>query len=99
MCGASAGSGWIAPRDGFAQLERLLRDDATHVAVLPIDWGRFIAQLPADVDRDFFLAVAPTPQASVPDVGSPPPPTAVSVVGRLAGCAPDRPPPRWCSPT
>ena len=40
--GAERGLGWIAADDGFAALERLLRDGATAAAVLPIDWTRFL---------------------------------------------------------
>src|SRR5690606_29476763 len=44
----------------FATLERLLRDDVTHAVVLPIDWSRFLDNVPVGVDLDFFAAVAPT---------------------------------------
>ena len=53
------GLGWIAPREGFMALERLMRDGATYAAVLPIDWRRFLAHPPAGHDAEFFRAVAP----------------------------------------
>ncbi|MBK8323389.1 MAG: SDR family NAD(P)-dependent oxidoreductase [Betaproteobacteria bacterium] len=53
----------IVPEQGFAMLERLLREDAVHAAVLPIHWGRFLAQLPPSANRDFFAAVAPQARA------------------------------------
>jgi acyl transferase domain-containing protein/NAD(P)-dependent dehydrogenase (short-subunit alcohol dehydrogenase family)/acyl carrier protein len=49
----------IEAAEGFARLETLMRDGATCAAVLPIDWGRFLARLPDGVDREFFRAVAP----------------------------------------
>jgi acyl transferase domain-containing protein/NADPH:quinone reductase-like Zn-dependent oxidoreductase/acyl carrier protein len=60
---SARGLGWIAPREGFAQLARLLRDGATYAAVLPIDWARFLTRLPAGIDRDFYRAVAPAERA------------------------------------
>jgi hypothetical protein len=44
---------------GFACLERLLTDKAVYAAVMPIDWHRFLAELPPHADRDFFGVVAP----------------------------------------
>ena len=35
------GLGWIEPAEGFVRLEKLLRGNRAHVAVLPIDWSRF----------------------------------------------------------
>ncbi|MGE0158272.1 MAG: SDR family NAD(P)-dependent oxidoreductase [Gemmatimonadales bacterium] len=58
---ASRGLGAITPEAGFAGLEALLREGTAHGLILPIDWGRFHAQLPSGLDRDFFAAVAPTP--------------------------------------
>jgi acyl transferase domain-containing protein/NADPH:quinone reductase-like Zn-dependent oxidoreductase/acyl carrier protein len=49
----------IEPEHGFERLEQLLRDGAVHAAVLPIDWQRFIATLPAGVDAAFFDDVVP----------------------------------------
>jgi acyl transferase domain-containing protein/NADPH:quinone reductase-like Zn-dependent oxidoreductase/acyl carrier protein len=57
---STRGLGWIAPADGFARLEYLLRSSgAAHAVVLPIDWKRFGAHLPAGADRDYFSAVLP----------------------------------------
>lgn len=69
---SSRGLAWIGPQDGFAHLERLLREDAIHAAVLPIDWHRFMARLPAGADPDFFrdLVTAQT-RRSLPDGSRP----------------------------
>jgi len=56
---SARGLRWIGAREGFLRLERLLRDGATYGALLPIDWGRFLAQLPPGVDAGFFQALAP----------------------------------------
>jgi len=37
----------IPPRRGLALFDRLLREPAAHALVLPVDWRRFFAQLPA----------------------------------------------------
>ena len=63
----------------FAQLERLLSEGATHAAILPIDWHRFLSRLPAGVDADFFSAVAPR------EAGHAPPPVAPLRRGRRPG--------------
>ena len=69
----------IDPALGFARLEQLLREGATHAAVLPIDWPRFLAQLPAGADRGFFAAVAPSVPAAPPRTAPP----AAGLVARL----------------
>jgi NAD(P)-dependent dehydrogenase (short-subunit alcohol dehydrogenase family)/acyl carrier protein len=48
------GLGWIDAEQGFTRLERLMREGAVHAAVLPIDWHRFVEQLPPGVDEAFF---------------------------------------------
>jgi len=53
----------IEPAHGFERLEQLLRGGAAHAAVLPIDWQRFIATLPAGVDAAFFDGVLPRASA------------------------------------
>lgn len=66
----------ITSADGFAWLETLMRDDAAYAVVLPINWSRFVAHLPAGVERDFFHSVAPdAPTAAVPQ--------GVAIVARL----------------
>ena len=54
---SARGLGWLASREAFRQLERLLGDGSTHAVVLPIDWGRFLSTLSPGVDSDFFQAV------------------------------------------
>jgi acyl transferase domain-containing protein len=49
---------WIEPGHGFAALARLLSDGAAYGAVIPIDWQRFQAKLPAGADRAFFPGLA-----------------------------------------
>jgi NAD(P)-dependent dehydrogenase (short-subunit alcohol dehydrogenase family) len=72
----------INAADGFVQLERLLADHAPYGAVIPIDWGRFLRQLPFGADRDFFEALAPA-ATSLPD--TPRSPDAVTMPERLLG--------------
>jgi acyl transferase domain-containing protein len=50
---------WITPSDGFAALAKLIAEDVAYGAVVPIDWSRFLGQLPAGADRDLFAEVAP----------------------------------------
>ncbi len=57
------GLGKIEPAQGFDKLECLLADRVTYAAVIPIDWSRFLAELPPHADRDFFNAVARAPAA------------------------------------
>jgi NADPH:quinone reductase-like Zn-dependent oxidoreductase/malonyl CoA-acyl carrier protein transacylase len=56
----------INAADGFVQLERLVADHTPYGAVIPIDWGHFLRQLPSGADRDFFEALTPA-AASLPD--------------------------------
>jgi len=54
----------IEPALAFERLERLLAERAVHAAVLPIDWSRFRARLPAGVDPAFFDGLAPQAAAA-----------------------------------
>jgi polyketide synthase 12/myxalamid-type polyketide synthase MxaB len=47
---AAMGLGTIAPRSGLAALELLMRDGATQVAVLPVDWSRLLKRFPAGLE-------------------------------------------------
>ena len=71
---SARGLGTISPAVGFDALERLLRDRATWAAVLPIDWRRFLPQLPAGADRGLFAGLArdgaPAATASKPSDGA-----------------------------
>jgi acyl carrier protein len=60
---SARGLGWIAPAEGFARLETLLRSNVAHAAVLPIDWSRFGSHLAQGPDRDYFSAVLPAAAA------------------------------------
>ncbi len=55
---SARGLGAMDADGGMARLERLLREGATQAAVLPIAWNRFLATLPAGVDRSFFGSLA-----------------------------------------
>ena len=88
---STRGLGWLVPGVAFAQLERLLSEGATHAAILPIDWNRFLSRLPAGVDADFFGAVAaarrhaPRTSRSGSDAGRHPGRSlAISAVGRTS---------------
>jgi NADPH:quinone reductase-like Zn-dependent oxidoreductase/acyl carrier protein len=61
----------IDPAHGLEQLAQLLREGAVHAAVLPIDWQRFIATLPAGVDPAFFDGVVPRAAASAAPAAEP----------------------------
>jgi len=61
---AARGMGRIEPAQGFAWLERLLREGATHALALHMDWGRFLATLPTGMDPAAF-AFTPRDAAAV----------------------------------
>jgi acyl carrier protein len=63
---STRGLRWIDAQQGFARLERLLREGATHTAVLPIDWHRFLSRLPQGVDASFFDPVSVQRATGVP---------------------------------
>jgi acyl transferase domain-containing protein/NADPH:quinone reductase-like Zn-dependent oxidoreductase/SAM-dependent methyltransferase/acyl carrier protein len=52
---ASQGMGTITPSAGLAALTRLLDDDVTQAAVIPVDWERFSAQFAGGRLRSSFL--------------------------------------------
>ena len=43
---SAAGIGWIGVDQGMATLERLILEDRTQAAVLPIDWPKFFERIP-----------------------------------------------------
>jgi hypothetical protein len=55
---------WIEPDAAFERLEALLRGSASAVAVLPIDWSRFVATLPVGADASFFQRLRSAPAAA-----------------------------------
>jgi NADPH:quinone reductase-like Zn-dependent oxidoreductase/acyl carrier protein len=77
---SARGLGWIAPAEGFVRLENLLHGNRAHVAVLPIDWSRFAANLAPGQDRDYFGAVLPASATMAPGAAV----TAVSGGSRVA---------------
>ncbi|MGQ3004372.1 MAG: SDR family NAD(P)-dependent oxidoreductase, partial [Hydrogenophaga sp.] len=69
---AARGLGQITPATGFAALAQLLQEGTAHALVLPIDWTRFLAQLPAGADAGFFETLAtamPTTAPAAPPAG------------------------------
>jgi acyl transferase domain-containing protein/NADPH-dependent curcumin reductase CurA/acyl carrier protein len=76
---AARGLGQITPASGFAALAQLLQDGAAHALVLPIDWPRFLAQLPAGADAGFFQALA----SAAPTQASAAAPAGPAVLDRL----------------
>jgi acyl carrier protein len=58
------GLGKIDAGSGFKHLARLLADDVTYAAVIPVNWQQFLGQLPVGADRDFFTALAPVAAAA-----------------------------------
>jgi acyl transferase domain-containing protein/nucleoside-diphosphate-sugar epimerase len=59
---------WIEPDAAFARLETLLRGSAAAVAVLPIDWARFLDTLPVGADASFYQRLRAAPTATVGSV-------------------------------
>ena len=74
------GLGRIEPSEGLAHLERLLRDDATYAAVMPIHWPTFLAATSRGIDHGFFRAMRSAPRAAG---ASPAVAPGVSVLARL----------------
>ncbi|MCP5420382.1 MAG: SDR family NAD(P)-dependent oxidoreductase [Gammaproteobacteria bacterium] len=86
---AARGLGKIDTSNGFVDLARLLADEAVYAAVLPIDWQRFLAQLPPGADREFFAAVAPaSPDRAKADTALHRAAPALSIIDRLQAAPP-----------
>jgi acyl carrier protein len=78
---AQQGLGTIAPAQGLAALEDLLRRGATQATVLPVDWRKRWAALPAEAQAPLFAELAG-------DAVAEPAPAAHAVLLREAGEAP-----------
>ncbi|MGQ3195994.1 MAG: SDR family NAD(P)-dependent oxidoreductase [Hydrogenophaga sp.] len=76
---AARGLGQITPATGFAALAQLLQEGTAHALVLPIDWTRFLAQLPAGADAGFFETLA----TAMPTTAPAAPPAGPAVLERL----------------
>jgi acyl carrier protein len=69
---AAAGVGWIEPDRGLHTLEHLMADDRTQAGVLPIDWPKFFARIPAGSEPAWLAELAReartavTPEAARP---------------------------------
>jgi hypothetical protein len=64
---AARGLAMIDSELGFSLLERLLVDGSPYGAVIPIDWAKFVLQLPDGADRGYYsiLTSASKPRAAV----------------------------------
>ncbi|MEP6491994.1 MAG: SDR family oxidoreductase [bacterium] len=66
------GMGTISPQTGIDVLERLLEDNSTQSAAMPVDWSRFAAQFGGGRLRGSFLAeLASSSTASAPQRAAP----------------------------
>ncbi|MFM7843301.1 MAG: SDR family NAD(P)-dependent oxidoreductase, partial [Planctomycetota bacterium] len=63
---AEAGIGWIEPDLGLRTLENLLLDDVTQAGVLPMDWPKFFARIPAGAEPIWMSELAATARAAKP---------------------------------
>jgi acyl carrier protein len=54
--------GTFDPADGLVALERLLTSGAVQTGVVPVDWPRFLAQLPAGGPRRFLAELSTSPE-------------------------------------
>jgi acyl carrier protein len=54
------GLGMIDPLEGVRILERIIREDVTQVAVVPMDWSKFLRQGAGDGRRPLFSKVGAT---------------------------------------
>jgi acyl transferase domain-containing protein/NADPH:quinone reductase-like Zn-dependent oxidoreductase/acyl carrier protein len=70
---AAAGIGWIGLEQGLATLERLILEDRAQAAVLPIDWPKFFARIPAGSEPAWLLDMARTAGSAKSDGESGPP--------------------------
>jgi acyl transferase domain-containing protein/NAD(P)-dependent dehydrogenase (short-subunit alcohol dehydrogenase family)/acyl carrier protein len=70
---AARGLGKITPATGFAALAQLMQHGSAHAVVLPIDWARFLGQLPTGVDAAFFRAMVTREPARVSTAAAPGP--------------------------
>ncbi len=55
---SEAGIGWIDLDRGLHTLEELLADDSVQVGVLPVNWGKFFARIPAGAEPAWLSEMA-----------------------------------------
>jgi acyl transferase domain-containing protein/SAM-dependent methyltransferase/acyl carrier protein len=55
------GIGTIAPRQGLQMLEQMLHEDMKHIAVMPIDWRKYLRALPAGARSPLLSDLAEPP--------------------------------------
>lgn len=77
------GLGKLTPETGFGELARLAADETAFAAVIAIDWTRFLAQLPAGADREFFAGLAIGAASAATPAPSAPATAAAHVIERL----------------
>ncbi len=70
---AAAGIGWIGVDQGLATLERLILDDRTQAAVLPIDWTKFLERIPVGGEPPWLGEIAHQVRSAAPAEESGPP--------------------------
>jgi acyl transferase domain-containing protein len=70
---SAAGIGWIGVDQGLATLERLLLEDRTQAAVLPIDWPKFFERIPAGTEPPWLAVMAGAARTASPAAESGPP--------------------------
>jgi acyl transferase domain-containing protein/NADPH:quinone reductase-like Zn-dependent oxidoreductase/acyl carrier protein len=69
---SAAGVGWIEPDRGLHTLEQLMADDRTQAGVLPIDWPKFFARIPAGSEPAWLAELAREARtAVVPEAARP----------------------------
>jgi myxalamid-type polyketide synthase MxaB len=69
---SEAGIGWIDLDRGLHTMEQLLADDAVQVGVLPVNWKKFFARIPAGAEPAWLSEIArQTREASGPPSGPP----------------------------
>ncbi len=70
---SAAGIGWIGVDQGMATLERLILEDRTQAAVLPIDWPKFFERIPPGSEPAWLTEMALTVRSSRPIAETGPP--------------------------
>jgi acyl transferase domain-containing protein/NADPH:quinone reductase-like Zn-dependent oxidoreductase/acyl carrier protein len=69
---SAAGIGWIDTDRGLHALEHLMAEDRTQAGVLPIDWPKFFARIPAGSEPAWLAEIAQNARSAVaPDEACP----------------------------
>ena len=70
---SAAGVGWIEPGQGLETMEHLLLDHQVQAGVLPIDWPKFLEQIPAGSEPAWLADMAHESRQAGPHEESGPP--------------------------